>query len=122
YLLRRMLRDGKNTTFKDQIYHQIGEVFYADSNVSEALVNYEKALRESTDNPYQTALTYLKLADHYFGEADYQTAKLYYDSVGMSLPADFPNAGAIQRKVANLDELIGQLRIVAHQDSLQYLA
>ena len=122
HLLRRMLRDGKNTTFKDQIYYQIGEVFYADSNVSEALVNYEKALRESTDNPYQTALTYLKLADHYFGEADYQTAKLYYDSVGMSLPADFPDAGAIQRKVANLDDLIGQLRIVAHQDSLQYLA
>ena len=122
HLLHRMLRDGKNAAFKDQIYYQIGEVFYADSNVSEALVNYEKALRESTDNPYQTALTYLKLADHYFGQADYQTSKLYYDSVGMSLPADFPDAGAVQRKIANLDELIGQLRIVAHQDSLQYLA
>ncbi len=120
-LLRRMLRDGKNTAFKDQIYYQIGEVFYADSNLSEALANYERALRESTDNRYQTALTYLKLADHYFGRADYQTAKLYYDSVGMSLPTDFPDAGAVQRKIANLDELIGQLRIVAHQDSLQYL-
>jgi len=121
-LLRRMLRDGKNTAFKDQIYYQIGEVFYADSNLSEALVNYEKALRESTDNRYQTAMTYLKLADHYFGRADYQTAKLYYDSVGMSLPADFPDGGAVQRKIANLDELIGQLRMIAHQDSLQYLA
>jgi len=122
HLLQRMLRDGKNTAFKDQIYYQIGEVFYADSMVSEALANYGKSLRESTDNRYQTALTYLKLADHHFGQADYQTAKLYYDSVGMSLPMDFPDAGAIQRKIANLDELIEQLRIIAHQDSLQYLA
>src|SRR5690606_29356045 len=30
--------------------------------------------------------------------------------------------GAVQRQIANLDELIGQLRIIAHQDSLQYLA
>src|SRR5690606_32480895 len=50
------------------------------------------------------------------------TAKLYYDSVGMVLPVDFPNAGEVQRKVANLDDLIVQLRVVAHQDSLQYLA
>src|SRR5690606_33787569 len=28
----------------------------------------------------------------------------------------------VQRKIANLDELIVQLRVVAHQDSLQYLA
>lgn len=121
-LLRRMLRDGKNTAFKDQLYYQIGDVFYADSNVSEALGNYEKALRVSNENRYQTAMAYLKLADHYFGHADYTTAKLYYDSVGMSLPVDFPDAGAVQRKIANLDELIGQLRIIAHQDSLQYLA
>lgn len=121
-LLRRMLRDGKNTAFRDQIYYQIGEVFYADSNLSEALVNYERALRESTDNRYQTARTYLRLADHHFERADYQIAKLYYDSVGMSLPTDFPDAGAVQRKIANLDELIGQLRIIAYQDSLQYLA
>jgi len=121
-LLRRMLRDGKNAAFKDQLYYQIGEVFYADGNVSEALVNYEKGIRSFNDNRYQAARTYLKLADHYFGQADYPTAKLYYDSVGMSLPADFPDAGAVQRKIANLDELIGQLRIIAHQDSLQYLA
>lgn len=121
-LLRRMLHDGKNKEFKDQIHYQIGEVYYADGHFPEALANYELALRLQTNNPYQAALTYLKLADHYFEAADYQTAKLYYDSVGMSLPADFPDAGVIQRKIANLDGLIAQLRVVAHQDTLQYLA
>ncbi|MGK6349967.1 tetratricopeptide repeat protein [Parapedobacter sp. DT-150] len=121
-LLRRMLRDGKNKDFKDQIYFHIAEVFYADSQLSEALANYDLALRQQGANRYQTALTYLKIADHYFGEADYQTAKLYYDSVGMTLPPDFPDAGAVQRKIANLDDLIAQLQVVAHQDSLQYLA
>ena len=121
-LLRRMLRDDKNKEFKDQIYFQIATIFYADGHLPEALANYELALREESANRYQTTLTYLELADHYFNAADYPTAKLYYDSVGMVLPADFPNAGEVQRKIANLDELIVQLRVVAHQDSLQYLA
>lgn len=121
-LLKRMLRDSKNKDFRDQIYYQIAAVYYADSNVSEALTNYQLALQQQNANRYQTTLTYLKLADHYFNEATYHTAKQYYDSVGMSLPPDFPDAGAIQRKIANLDELILQLQVVARQDSLQYLA
>lgn len=121
-LLRSMLRDGKNAAFKDQIYYHIGEVFYADGHLAEALANYELALRQQNGSRYQTALSYLRLADHYFGEADYQTAKLYYDSVGMALPADFPDAGTVQRKIANLDGLIADLRSVAREDSLQYLA
>ena len=121
-LLRRMLRDDKNKEFKDQIYFQIGQIFYADGHVPEALANYGLALRQESANPYQMTQAYLALADHYFAAADYPTAKLYYDSVGMVLPMDFPGAGEVQRKIANLDDLIGQLRIVAHQDSLQYLA
>lgn len=121
-MLRRMLRDGKNKEFKDQVYFQIAKIFYADGYLPEALANYELALRQESTNRYQTTLTYLELANHYFHAADYPTAKLYYDSVGMVLPADFPQAGEVQRKIANLDELIVQLRVVAHQDSLQYLA
>src|SRR5690606_16109995 len=121
-LLRRMLRDGKNKEFKDQVYFQIAKIFYADGHLPEALANYELALRQESSNRYQTTLTFLALADHYFQAADYPTAKLYYDSVGMVLPTDFPQAGEVQRKIANLDGLIAQLRIVAHQDSLQYLA
>jgi len=121
-LLRRMLRDGKNAEFKDQIYYRIGEVYYADGHVEEAIAQYERSLRQEGSNRYQTALTYLKLADHYFALAEYPRAKLYYDSVGMTLPPDFPDAGAVQRKIAHLDGLIAQLQTVAHEDSLQYLA
>ncbi len=121
-LLRRMLRDGKNKEFKDQIHYHIAETFYADGHLPEALANYELALRQQSGNRYQTTLTYLRLADHHFGLAEYQTAKLYYDSVGMNVSIDFPDAGAVQRKIGHLDELIGQLQIVARQDSLQYLA
>ncbi|MGV3762485.1 type IX secretion system periplasmic lipoprotein PorW/SprE [Parapedobacter sp.] len=121
-LLRRMLRDGKNKEFKDQIYFQIAKIFHADGRITEALANYELALRQESNNRYQTTLTYLELADHYFQAADYPMAKRYYDSVGMVLPIDFPQAGEVQRKIANLDGLIAQLRIVAHQDSLQYFA
>ncbi|MFC3198913.1 tetratricopeptide repeat protein [Parapedobacter deserti] len=121
-LLKRMLRDGKNTAFRDQIHYRIAEIYYADGNVPQALAHYELALRQQSNNRYQTAMSYLKLADHYFGQGDYQTSKHYYDSVGMSLPADFPDAGAVQRKIANLDDLIAELQTVAREDSLQYLS
>jgi len=120
-LLRQMLRDDKNKEFRDQIYYRIAEVQYENGDLGDALANYELALRQESGNRYQVALSYLKLADHYFQEADYQRAKHYYDSVGMFLPLDFPDAGAIQRKIANLDELIAGLQTVARQDSLQHL-
>lgn len=121
-LLQRMLRDGKNSEFKDQIHYQIAEVLYDDNRLDDALIHYGHALQQQSNNQLQTTLTYLRLADHYFDRGTYQTAKLYYDSVGMHLPMDFPNASPIQRKIANLDELITQLQVVSRQDSLLYLA
>lgn len=121
-LLQRMLRDGKNKAYKDQIYYLIAEVHYADGQQTEALANYERALQQQSDNRYQTTRTYLRLADHYFDQAQYPTAKLYYDSVGMYIPMDFPDAGPVQRKIANLDELITQLQIVARQDTMFFFA
>lgn len=121
-LLRRMLRDDKNKAFRDQIYHQIAEVYNADGRSAEALANYNLALRQESTNRYQTALTYLRVADYYFANVQYDEAKHYYDSTGMFLQADFPEVGAIQRKIANLDDLIAQLQVVAFQDSLQYFA
>lgn len=121
-LLQRMLRDSKNSEFRDQVHYQIAEAFYGDNRVDDALLHYEYALRQESNNALQTTLTYIRLADHYFDRGVYPTAKLYYDSVGMYLPVDFPDAGPIQRKIANLDELITQLQVVSHQDSMLYLA
>lgn len=120
-LLRRMLRDDKNKEFKDQIYHQIGELYAQDGHVEHAILNYNLALRHQGGNRYQTTLSYLRLADHYFDTGDYERAQAYYDSTAAVLPPDFPDIIQVQRKIANLDALVSQLRIVAFQDSLQYL-
>lgn len=121
-LLRRMLRDDKNKHFKDQIYHQMAELYAQDGHMEHAIQHYNLALRHQGANRYQTTLSYLKLADHYFDTGDYELAQTYYDSTAAVLPPDFPDIVQVQRKIANLDALIIQLRIVAFQDSLQYLA
>lgn len=121
-LLRRMLRDDKNKTFKDQIYHQIAELYAQDGHMEQAILHYNLALRHQGGNRYQTTLSYLRLADYYFDSGDYDRAQAYYDSTAAVLPPDFPDIIPVQRKIANLDALVGQLRIVAFQDSLQYLA
>lgn len=121
-LLRRMLRDDKNKDFKDQIYHQMAELYAQDGHIEHAILHYNLALRHQGTNRYQTTLSYLSLADYYFDTGDYGTAQRYYDSTGMVLPPDFPDIVQVQRKIANLDDLISQLRIVSFQDSLQYLA
>lgn len=120
-LLKAMLRDIKNKDFKDQIYHQIGVQYEEAGQYGEALKHYNLALRQQPASRFQHTVTYLKIADHYFGQREYLDSKLYYDSVGMVVPSDFPDIRVIQRKIANMDELIVLLETVSFQDSLLHL-
>lgn len=120
--LRRMLRDDKNKEFKDQILYYIAEAYYQTGDLESAIDFYNQSLAIGSSNRYQTSLTYLRLADHYFEAGEYHDAKHYYDSTAMFLPMDFPDASLVQRKITHMDDLINNLQDVARQDSLQYLA
>jgi tetratricopeptide (TPR) repeat protein len=120
--LKKMLRDDKNKGFTDQIYYIIGESYLDHNQEDEAIKSYKLSLREPSNNNYQRASTYLKIADIYFDKAAYDTSKHYYDSTATLIDPTFPQYATIQAKIENLDDLVKQLSIIAEQDQLQNLA
>lgn len=121
--LHRLLKNENNVDFIDQIYYQIGEIYLAQGNYNEAVKNYKLSIRNSTKNLNQKGLSYLRIADINFkNNADYVTAKRYYDSTLTNLSPTYPGYQLIQKKSDNLQLLADRLQTIAREDTLQMLA
>lgn len=121
--LTRMLKDDKNVDFKDQIYYEIAEDYYAADQYAKAEEYYNLSVKNSTVNQTQKALSYLKIADLNFKHySDYVTAKLYYDSTALTLPKTHPLYESIVNKAQNLAYLQQRYETISLQDTLQKIA
>jgi tetratricopeptide (TPR) repeat protein len=120
--LNRMLKDDKNTEYKDQIYYAIAEIDFNTGNINNAIPNYKLSSATSISNDYQKAISCLKLGEIYFERLDYKNAQVYYDSCLMYLPTTYENYVKIRTNSLNLNELIQYVDIVEFQDSVQRLA
>lgn len=121
--LLKLLKDDKNLDYTDQVYYEIAEDYYADSDFEKAMSYYQLSAQKSTINPYQKGLSYLKIAELNFRELkDYVNAKLYYDSAITTLPKNYPNYESIATKGENLGYLSERYQIIAKQDTLQAIA
>ena len=120
--LAKMLRDEKNIDYKDQIFYAIANIDMKENLETDAIANYKLSAQTSVSNNAQKGLSYLSLADIYFEKLNYITAKAYYDSTMMNLSSKHPHYDKIERKSANLTELVTYANIVQRQDSLLRLA
>ena len=120
--LNKMLRDQKNADYKDQIYFALAEMDVIDGDKDSAVENYWKSTRESVANDNQKAISFIKLADHYFDNLNYKKAQTCYDSTMVYLDQNYPNYINISQRVGNLTELVNNLNIVVREDSLQRVA
>lgn len=120
--LKSLLRQDKNKDFTDQIYYHIANIHFENNQIEEAIDNYNNSIRSSTTNLNQKGITYLKLADFYFDNADYVRAKAYYDSTVSTLSPKYPGYDLIRKKGSNLDLLAKRYQIIAREDTLQTLA
>jgi len=121
--LLNLLKDKNNADFKDQIYYQVAEIYRAANDLPNALKYYNLSVKSSTKNRTQKGLSYLSIADIKFkNEADYVTAKSYYDSVLVNLSPYYPGYRQIKLKGNNLQLLVDKLKTIALEDTLQMLA
>ena len=121
--LTKMLKDDKNFDFRDQIYYEIAEDYYASNNYGKAEEYYNLSVKNSTVNNVQKALSYLKIADLNFKHySDYVNAKLYYDSTVLALPKTYPLYNSIANKAQNLAYLQQRQETINLQDTLQKIA
>jgi tetratricopeptide (TPR) repeat protein len=120
--LNKMLRDDKNTEFRDQIYYVLADIAYKEKNVPLAMEYLNKSIRESAVNNTQKALSYLRRADIYFDATDYKAAEANYDSTMSFLPKEYPDYALVAEKKKSLTSLVTNLKTIAIEDSLQVLA
>ena len=121
--LLRLIKDDKNFDYTDQIYYEVAQDYYADNDFKKAEEYYKLSAQKSMINQYQKGLSYLKIANLNFEDLkDYVNAKLYYDSAITTLPKNYPNYESIVKKGQNLAYLTQRYKVIADQDTLQFIA
>ena len=120
--LQKMTKDIKNQEYLDVIYYTLGEIHEKEKNEELAIVNYKLSIKNSTQNPKQKALSYLKLGEISFEQGNYTTSGAYYDSTMITLPKDYKDYDIINKRKTTLETLVGYIRTIQKEDSLQRIA
>jgi len=119
--LRKMLRDDKNISYRDQIYYvwALKELELEHFPEGESLLR--RSISSSVNNDRQKGKSFLRLAGVEFDFREFVEAKELYDSALAVLPSDYPGLDTLQERVSVLSELALHYTEVKLQDSLQYL-
>ncbi len=120
--LNKMLRDGKNAEFKDQIYYALALIELKEGNEDKAMQELTNSAFYSTNNARQKGMAYEKMGELRYAKRDYIKAQKYYDSCALSVDETFPNYKDIKRKAEKLLDLVVAVETAAHEDSIQRIA
>lgn len=120
--LLNMTREEKNAEYLDAIYYTLGEICEKEKNEDMAVKYYKLSVKNSTVNPKQKALSYLKLGEISFERADYTASGAYYDSTMITLPKDYKDYDLINKRKTTLETLVGYIKTIQREDSLQRIA
>ncbi len=120
--LLKMTKDYKNIDYLDVIYYTLGEIEEKEKNIEQAIVYYKKSAKSSVTNPNQKALSYLRLGEIHFDKTDYTASGSYYDSTVAVLPKDHPDYSNISNRRKTLEVLVGYIKTIQHEDSVQKIA
>lgn len=116
---KKLLRDPKNSEYKDKIYYEMANFELKNGNLDEAIGFYKKSVRSSVKNERQKAYSYLKLGlINYDSLKNFRTAKSYYDSTIAVMPQDEDDYELIKARSEILTDFVEQYEIVYKNDSL----
>ena len=121
-LLTKMLRDSKNTEYKDQIYFALGNIAFKEGDRDKAIEYYQLSVSSSVQNHYQKGFSSLTLAEIFYEQPDYILSAAYYDSAVSFLNRDYPGYNNLTSLSASLGGLVRNVNTFELEDSLQMLA
>ncbi|MEY3051083.1 MAG: hypothetical protein RLY31_868 [Bacteroidota bacterium] len=116
--LERMLREEKNLEYKDQLYFALAGIALENGDRAGAMDLLKTALLHSTTNTVQKAESYLLLADLYFEDQEFVSAKSYYDSTLQVLANTDERYPRVSATANNLEDIANHIRTINLQDSL----
>ncbi|MGB0887664.1 MAG: tetratricopeptide repeat protein [Vicingaceae bacterium] len=121
-MLSRMVKDGKNKEFLDQIHYALADIAFKEKNEPLGIEHLQKSAALSVSNNKQKALSYLRLGELFYSKPKYVQSKAYYDSCLTVLPEDYARYESIYDRSAALTRLVDNIFIINDEDSLQRLA
>jgi tetratricopeptide (TPR) repeat protein len=118
-----MLNDRKNTDLKDKIYFTMGLLAARSGQIDQAIKLYSQSVQAAGANTSQVPYTYQEIGRLYFEKkANYEKAKVYYDSAMALLPTQSPDYAAALARKKTLDEFVEYRTTIRTDDSLLTLA
>lgn len=120
--LMKMLRDAKNSPYKDQIYYALADIELQSSNKPKAIDYLTLSAFYSVSNTRQKGMAYEKLGDLSFAERNYVKAQKYYDSCATVINDAYPNAEGVRNKATKLADLVAAVETANYEDSVQRIA
>ncbi|MBP6458511.1 MAG: hypothetical protein KA264_00325 [Crocinitomicaceae bacterium] len=120
--LQKMLKDEKNTEYRDQLYYALAIITLQEQDKKQAIVLLHKSTYYSTTNKRQQAVSYEKLGTMAYQDKQYVKAQKYFDSCANVLPENYPNGDEIRKKANKLKRLVESVTIVDYEDSVLRIA
>lgn len=120
--LNSLARYESNAEYLDMIYFAIGNLYLTQSDTTEAIKAYEKAIAESKNQGVGLAQSELALGRVYYERGEYAEAQPHYSVAAAQLPPTFPQLDSIKLRSDILDRYATYYNNVHLQDSLLELA
>ncbi len=116
---KKLLKDPKNTEYKDKIYYEMANFELKNGNLDKAIGFYKESIRTSVKNDRQKSYSYLKLGlINYDSLKNFRVAKSYYDSTIAVMPKDEDDYELIKLRSEILTDFVEQYETVHKSDSL----
>ena len=121
-MLNKMLKDTKNTDYKDRIYYAMADVALDNKNQKDGVKYLRKSVAASTSNNLQKIKSSLEAANILFSNSDYILSQAYFDTAVMTMNRDYPGYDSLLNLSVMLTDLVSNLTVYKTQDSLLRLA
>ena len=120
--IMKMLKDSKNTDFKDRIYYAMADVALDNNNQKDGVKYLRKSVAASTNNNMQKIKSSLDAANILFSNSDYVLSQAYFDTAVMTMDRSYPGYDSLLNLSVMLTDLVTNLTVYHTQDSLLRLA
>lgn len=117
-MLNDLAEDRENRAFLDRIYRQLAEYHLANDSLILAESYFQQSVRKATKDKYLKALDYEDIAALRFDEAKYKDAGSYYDSTLLNLKKNTRKFRYVEKKRANLEDVIAYEDVAHKNDSI----
>ena len=119
--IKRMLRDGKNEEYKDQLYFALAQIKLKAGDEEEGIAALKQSMAQGGAS-VQRAEASILLADLYYKKEDYVAAYHYYDTASTGIEKKDERVGRITARKLQLKGIAEHTKTITMQDSLLRVA